>query len=339
MPKSDYLKSILSFHSQFKQSHKEASNLNIIDDYSDSADIIIAGMGGSSFGGRVLKAAFSEDALTIPVSILSDYNLPNYADEKTLVIVTSYSGNTEEAISILHQSKSKGCKIVAITSGGKLKNAIESGGIPGYIFDTKDNPSGSPRTGIGYIIGSTLGIMSSLKFIDYNMASAEKTAKFIQSFSSLLAKPNSLSNRIAQNLDGKIPVFISAEHLTCASYISRNFLNETAKMVGFTLEIPDMNHHSLDGLLFPSYLKFQLKFVYFISSLYGEQIVKRFEITSEITKRQGFEDITIKLGAKNKLDEIFEVIIIGSLMSYNLAISKSVDPSTNEMVDFLKSKL
>ena len=82
-------------------------------------------MGGSSFGGRILESAFEKNDLLIPVELVLGYDLPAYADENNLVILTSYSGNTEEVLSVLEQACSRGCKLLVISSGGKLGNAID----------------------------------------------------------------------------------------------------------------------------------------------------------------------------------------------------------------------
>ena len=333
-----YLKSIGYYHAQFKESWNGINRIKLPKNFHGVSEVIIAGMGGSSFGARVVTSAFL-DELTLPVHLIESYDLPEYADETTLVVVTSYSGNTEETVSVLEKARVKGCKIFAITSGGKLKNVVDSGNIPGYIFDANYNPSGSPRTGIGYIVGSTLGLLTSLKFLDYSQQQAMRTASFIKHFSELLSKSGDMIYKISSKIDGLIPVFISSEHLISASYIIRNFMNETAKNLGFTVEIPPMNHHFLDGLEFPSEINKQFIFIYLISSLYNERDKKRFEISRGITKQRGIADVAITLGAKNKLDEIWEAIIIGSLVSYNLAIVHKVDPRTNEMVDILKREL
>jgi len=338
MTTPSYLKSIGYYHAQFKDAWNGSNKVKMPKNFQGVSEVIIAGMGGSSFGTRVATSAFM-DELVLPVHLVEGYDLPEYADETTLVIITSYSGNTEEAISVLEKARVKGCKLFAITSGGKLKTVIESGNIPGYIFDTNYNPSGSPRCGIGYIVGSTLGILSSLKFIEFSGQKAVKTASFIKSFSELLAKSSDMVYKMSSKIDGFTPVFIASEHLVSASYIIRNFMNETAKNTGFTAEIPSMNHHFLDGLGFPKETNKQFIFVYLMSSLYNERNKKRFEITRSISKKHGINDIAITLGAKNKLDEIWEAIIIGSLVSYNLAVLHKVDPRTNEMVDFLKKEL
>ncbi len=339
MPKDTYLKSIYSYPDQFKQAWEESRKLEIPEEYSQISDAIISGMGASIFGGLALKSIFANEKLLIPINLVSDYNLPDYADEKTLLVATSYSGNTEETLSTFNQGLSKGCKVISITSGGKLQNVSEKNKVPAYIFKPKYNPSGVPRTGMGYTLGATLGIFSKLGFLDFNQQNAKETYLYMKNFINVIQKDEKMPSQVSQKIMGRIPIFVSAEHLTTGAHIWRNFLNETSKHVGFTYEIPNMNHHFLDGLSFPHQLKDDFIFVYVMSRHYSKEIQDRFEITRKITKKAGILDVSITLGGHGKFNELLELIIIGSVVSFNIAGFHKADPSTNEMVDFLKSEL
>ena len=339
MSAQSYLDSIYSYSDQFNQAFSETQQTVISQDLSGISDIIIAGMGGSSFGGRFVKGAFSSDKLLIPVRVVSEYDLPSYADEKTLVIATSYSGNTEEVLAMKDQAKTRGCKLMGITSGGKLGDDIRGGLMDGYIFNPLHNPSGTPRTAIGYIVGATIGILSKLGHLNYKDNSAAETTAYIKSFTEIMQKEDRMTSQISQKILGKAPVFVSAEHLVEATHIWRNFLNETAKTVGFAYAIPDMNHHFLDGLLHPEDIRKHFVFIFIQSDLYNGQNKKRFEVSREVVKKHGISDISLTLNAKNPLHEMWELVVIGSIVSYNLAKIHNADPASNEMVDFLKSQL
>jgi glucose/mannose-6-phosphate isomerase len=339
MSKDSYLKSIYSYPEQFKQAWDESTRLNIPEDYSEVGDAIISGMGASIFGGLALQSVFSKDKLHLPLSLLSDYNLPEYADEKTLLVTTSYSGNTEETLSTFEQGADKGCKMISITSGGKLRIEADKLKIPNYIFNPKNNPSGAPRTAVGYTIGATLGVFSKLGFLDFSNDDAKQTYNYMRNFVNVIQRDEKMPAQVAQKILGRIPIFVSAEHLTAGTHIWRNFLNETSKHVGFTYEIPNMNHHFLDGLFFPRQLKDDFIFIFVMSKHYSEDIKKRFEITREITKKAGMLDVAITLGGHGKLNELLELIVIGSLISFNISSYHKADPSTNEMVDYLKASL
>lgn len=339
MSKDSYLDSIYAYPEQFKQAWDEASKLDIPEDYSEVGDAIVSGMGASIFGGLATNSVFSKDKLMLPLTLLSDYDLPQYADEKTLLITTSYSGNTEETLSTFDQGQERGCKTISITSGGKLQTKSDKKNVPNYVFKPKNNPSGAPRTAVGYTIGATLAVFAKLGFLDFTNDDAKDTYNYMKNFVKVIQKDQKMPSQLSQKILGRIPIFVSAEHLTAGTHIWRNFLNETSKHVGFTYEIPNMNHHFLDGLLHPRQLKDDFIFVYVMSKHYSSDIKKRFEITREITKKAGMLDVSITLGGHGRLNELLELIVIGSVISYNIAGFHKADPTTNEMVDYLKSEL
>jgi glucose/mannose-6-phosphate isomerase len=336
--KEDYLKTIEHFHYQFLKSYTESSKISFPDDYNDVTDIIISGMGGSSFGGRVVMSAFSKKDLLIPLNLAMDYELPSYADEKTLVIITSYSGNTEETLKVLEESVARGCKTLVITSGGKLGNVVHKDIVPGYVFDSQYNFAGTPRSGIGYVVGSTLGILSSLGYIRFTQKDAKETYEYLNEFYENM-RNSKMPLSVAQKMNHKMPIFIASEHLTNAAHIWRNFLNETSKSMGFVQEVPYMNHHFLDGLRYPDGAKDEFMFVLLKSPLYGERNKKRMDVTKEVIKLNHLQEITVTLSGKSVFKEIWEVLTIGCLVSYYLSEIHSVDPISIPMVDFLKEEL
>lgn len=339
MTRDAYLKSIYSYPEQFRQAWEESQKINFPDDFSEVGDAVVSGMGASIFGGLALQSVFAKDSLMLPLTLLSEYNLPEYADERTLLLTTSYSGNTEETLSVYEQGVNKGCRVVSIASGGKLKELSDKNGTPIYNFKPKYNPSGAPRTAVGYTIGATLGIFSKLKLLDFTEEEAKQVYVYMKNFVNVIQKDQKMPPQVSQKLLGRIPIFVSGEHLTAGTHIWRNFMNETSKHVGFTYDIPNMNHHFLDGLSFPPQIKDDFIFVYVMSKHYSADIRHRMEITRELTKRAGMLDISITLGGHSRFSELFELIIIGSIISFNIAAYHKVNPSTNEMVDYLKTAL
>ncbi len=339
MPNHDlYLEAIKSYSKQFKQTFFEVTQKGI-PNYENISDIVIAGMGGSIFGGKFVDRVFGTDKLLIPLKVLSNYELPAYADENTLVIVTSFSGNTEEALSVYYEAQRIGCSLFVITGGGTLAKEVKSGRVAGYIFEKRHGSEHTPRTGIGYQIGAILGLLSDLDLLLFSEKEALDLVDYIQSFTDATLKNTRTTNNISQKLIQKIPVFISADHLYTGAYIWRNFMNETAKHVGFSIEIPDLNHHLLDGLLFPKNLQNNLIFILLQSDLYHPRIQKRFKITRDILNKQKYLNISLTMSGKSREKDVWETIVLGSMISYNLARIYGVNPSTNEMVDYLKQQL
>ena len=335
----EYLKSIRSYHHQMQATWDGVMDLELPLEFTEIREVVIAGMGGSNFGARIIKSVFNTDELLVPLEILPNYILPAYCDEQTLVILSSYSVNTEEVLNVLKQSTSRGCKLFIITGGGRLMHVVQNKKALGYVFDTKFNYSNAPRTGIGYTLTAPLALLSKLKLLDFTHKEFNASTSYIKKFTDILADEDLFVQKIADKLYNKIPVFISSDHLNASAWIWRNFLNETAKQNAFHMEIPELNHHFLDGLKFPLEDKNRFIFVFINSNNYFNRNQQRFEITRQVIKKQGFTDISISLGAQEKFQEALELIIIGCMTSYYVAKLHKVDPSTNEMVDFLKSSL
>lgn len=335
----DYLRTIQVLHEQFFLSFQEALKLQFPEEYKDVNDINIAGIGGSSFGGRVLISAYEDDELLVPVRLLTGYSLPAYADEKSLVIISSYSGNTEETLKVLEEAVSRGCNTLIITTGGKLKNIVNKNLLPGYVIDPVYNYSGVPRTSIGYSIGSTMGILSNLGYLKYGKRDAEKTYNYLSEFYNLLYQKKDLLEQLTSRMTNKIPVFVSSEHTYNAAHIWRNFMNETAKSMGFVQDIPYMNHHFLDGITHPEKLIEKFVYVFLRSNLYNERNQKRMEITKDIVKKKKIDELSIYTSGTNRFHDIWEIIIIGCFVSYVLSEINEEEPSANPMVDFLKTEI
>lgn len=335
-----YLKSINSYHEQFKEAYDEASKLKIESRFPDDiSDLIVAGMGGSSFGARIIQRVFQYDRLLIPMQIVDGYDLPAHADEKSLVLLISYSGNTEEVLKVAKDALEKGCKLFVITTGGKLKDFAVQNGINYLILGSKYNGSKVSRTGIGYVLGATLGVLNQLKVLEFSAKDAQKVYRYVSYITEATGDGDKIAVQVAQKMFDKVPVFIGAEHTTPAIHIWRNFLNETAKQMAFCAEIPEMNHHLLDGLLYPKDDKDKFILIFINSSLYGDRVQKRIKITRDVATKHGFQSLSVTLSAKDRLNEVLELVVIGSLVSFNLARIHRVDPSANEMVDYLKKEL
>src|SRR5713101_6783392 len=128
--------------------------------YGDVRNITVAGMGGSAIGGD-LAAALLADELKVPMAVHRDYGLPAYVGRDSLVIVSSYSGNTEETLSSFEEARKRGAKVLALTTGGKIAELARASNYPVIAFSYKARP----RATLGYSLGLVLGALSRLGFV------------------------------------------------------------------------------------------------------------------------------------------------------------------------------
>ncbi len=342
LDKGNILGSIEHLPEQIEDAWKAIKALKIPEDYLNAQNIIIAGMGGSALGGRIVHYLEFKN-LRAPIEVVTNYHLPNYVSSKSLVILSSYSGNTEETLSSAHDAIKKGAKIIGIACGGKLTEILEKENVPIYKIDPKNNPSGQPRMGLGYSIASILGILSKLHFItvsDEDITDAlSSTEKCVKEFGIRTHTNENHAKKLAEKLSRKLPILISSEHLVGSTHAFKNQLNENSKTFSAHFEISELNHHLMEGLRYPLKSKEIVHFLFFESKNYFERIAKRYGITQDVIKQNGYSFDIYRLRSQKKLDEIFEILTLGSYISFYLAILHGIDPSPIPWVDYFKKKM
>ncbi len=336
------LASIRLLPDQMEQAWEEIKNYNIPKSFGNIQNVVVAGMGGSSLGGRIVDSLI-EDRVRVPIEVFTQYSLPNYVNSDTLVLVTTYSGNTEEALSMAKQAHAKRAKVFGITTGGKLESLLSSEGDPLYIFNPKANPSGQPRMGLGYTIAATLAVLSKcglIQIVDDDFYElVVDVRKFVKEYDLDIPTNNNLAKALAEKLHTKAIVLISSSHLIGVSHAFKNQLNENSKNFAVGFDLPELNHHLLEGLKYPIKLHGSLHFLFIESDLYQDRIRKRYKLTADIVERNGHETSVFRPRSEKKLTQIFEVLTMGSFTSFYLALLNNVNPNEIPFVDYFKEQL
>jgi len=336
------LSSIEKLGNQAAQVYEVAQKIKIPLAYGKVANIVVAGMGGSALGAHLIHSLFQNE-LKVPLSIVNDYHLPKSVGAHTLVVVSSYSGNTEEALSALKDAIKQKAKTFIICSGGALKDFAEASKIPALILPVDNNPCGSPRMGLGYSIFGQIAILSKLKLIKFTDAHLEKTLSAIKLFQEQFGAhvPLSLNpaKNLAENILGKSGWFVGSGHLSGSAHVAANQLNENSKRFGGYFLMPELNHHLMEGLPHPHCNIEELIFVLFESGLYEDKIKKRFEVTKEILAKNRIHHISYVARARTPLEQVCEVLLLSSYVSFYCAIAEGIDPTAIPFVDYFKSQL
>ncbi|MFA6304637.1 MAG: SIS domain-containing protein [Patescibacteria group bacterium] len=328
----NYLKSIELLPAQIKQSYQEALKLTLPLSYSGVNKIVVCGMGGSQLGIDLINALFSQE-LKVPIVQVRDYSLPGFVDDKTLILLMSYSGTTEEVLTVSKKLSSKN-KVIAITVGGELTKVAQKNHWPLYQINPVNNPSGQPRMGTGYLVGSVVAVLQKLKLLAINQAVVNEMiigAKLNQSLK-LKAK------KVAKLLKGKTPIIVAAEHLFGNAHIMTNQINESAKNRCYYFALPELNHHLLEGLNFPALTKKGLYFLFIASKNYYLRNQKRFILTQKVVVKQGINAEQLLVG-KTKINEAMQLLGLGGLLSYELAKINKVEPDKIPWVNYFKDQL
>lgn len=343
LDKSDIHSSLIHYTDQCKQGWAEVSKLQIKYNSRELSEIIVCGMGGSLLGARIISHIFSEE-MRIPFCCYAQYDIPGFTSERTLAIIISNSGNTEETLSSYDLAKKITNKIFGITRGGKLALLCKNDGFPVYLIDDKDlNPSRVPRVAVGFQLGALAAILNQIGLISIQekqfsqiLDSVQKQTKQI----SLDVKTEKNSaKQTAEKIINKIPIIISSEHLIGIGKSINNQINESGKNFSAYFELPEQNHHQLEGLEFPKSNSENLIYILLESEKYHNRIQKRYKILKSILDELGIANISLKSNQNTKLGEAMEMFQFGGYFTYYLGLLNDVDPAPNPFVDQFKKML
>jgi glucose/mannose-6-phosphate isomerase len=297
------------------------------------SSIVFCGLGGSAISGDLLCDYLSGE-LEIPFLVTRGYNLPKFVNENTLVIISSYSGNTEETISCFEQALKKNSKIVVITSGGKIGVIAETNSIP--IINIQ--AGFQPRYALGLSFFSLLKIMQELE-----IATEENRVKKIidlwQKRGDEYAENHNKAFQIAQQIVGFIPVIYSSEFLSSTGYRLKCQLNENSKLHAFHNTLPEMNHNEIIGWESYKEKQFHTRIIYLIDKEYHPQNKKRFETLKEMLAEQNIEVLTISSDEENKKVRIMDLIFLVDWISFYVSVLRGFDPSEIDFIHRMKQRL
>lgn len=313
-------------YKQFEQIFDEFKKVNL-DKFKNINKIVICGMGGSALGPHFVRSVFS-NKIKIPIIISNDYDLPAFVDKKTLTIISSFSGTTEESINCFKQAKKLRLKTFIICTGGELSKAKSEK----FVYEAKYNYAKNPRFAVGYSIACFICLLNGLNVLDSNIAKLKKEIR-------IFAKGKQKAEKTAKNICGKSTIIISSEHLSGNAHIFNNQLNETGKNFSSYFAIPEICHHQFEGLSFPKDLNKQIIYILIKSNLYYKRNQKRYEIMKEILNKKRIKFIEIVPNGKNVFEEAMYILGLSSYTSFYLAYFNNIDPQPNPYVDYLKNRM
>ena len=329
------LGSIHVLNKQCEDAWQAMKKVKIPKNYKDINKIVLFGMGGSLLGIEVIKNLFA-DQIKVPILIVNDYKIPAYVDNKTLAIMSSYSGSTEETVTASKNILKKTKKVFVVTTGKDLASFAKRNKLPVYLIDPQYNPCGQPRMAVGYSIVGQLALFKKLGLVKINDKDIEKLSVFLSKSKKRL---ENLAIKHAKQLKNKVPVYVASEFLLGNVHVVSNQTNENGKNMSARFEIPELNHHLMEGLGYPKTNKQNLYFVLINSDLYHKRNIKRYKITKTVIAKNKVKFVEIKARAKNKFLQSFEVLAWGSYLSFYLSMINNIDPSPIPWVDYFKDEL
>ena len=301
-------------------------------------NVVVAGMGGSALAAMLVKVWLKEQ-LKIPFEVLRSYDIPAYVGENTLVIASSYSGNTEETLSALEQAELKGAQIGIIAAGGQLIDTAESYRIAHVALPENLQP----RMAVIYNLRALVGLLANFKVVSRDKLDEIKdTAGWLKLESSQWSGDVPVEKNYAKQLAleavGKTPVFYGGTLTAPVAYKWKISWNENAKNVAFWNEYPEFNHNEFLGWTSHPIEK---PFAIFdlISNFEHSQILKRFEVSDRLLSGMRPKATVINLVGESVIAQMLWGSILADFVSIYVAILNNVDPTPVDLIEKLKKEL
>ena len=317
------------FTQQLKEAIQIGSSSNLSPCDKELKNVVITGLGGSGIGGKIVSQLAANE-LKIPVIINNNYTLPNFVDENTLVIASSFSGNTEETLSALKEAIEKNAEIACITSGGEVLKIAKGHKLNHIILPEGD----SPRAMLTYSLTQQFFLLH-----HYGLISNE----FIpQIENSILLLENELSDikatakSIANAILDKTAIIYAENQFEGVAIRLRQQLNENAKVLCWHHVVPEMNHNELVGWAGGNNT---FAVINFHTSLDHPRSSKRMEIGKEIITKHTNTYIDIIAKGNSIIEQSLYLILLGDWISVYLAELRNVDPIEVEVIKYLKGEL
>lgn len=301
--------------------------------------IIVAGMGGSSLAADMVRPVLGSK-LTVPYEVIKSYDLPEYAGEHTLVVASSYSGNTEETISCYRQALQRGCQVCVIASGGKLIEMAMSDGVA-YVQMTAGGIQ--PRMAMIMNLRGTLKLLGNFgvdtsEVLDEMMNARDWLAEESSRWSRDVPTESNYAKQLALMSVGKIPEFFGGPMTAAVAYKWKISWNENAKNLAYMNQYPEFNHNEFIGW---SSHPIEKPFVIFdiLSDHDPIRVTERMDLSDRLLSGLRPKANQIRLAGDTFVAEVLWGCVLADFASIYVAILNGVDPEPVALVEKLKKEL
>ena len=320
----------------YREAAQIAQEINV--NYPKPDNVIVAGLGGSAIGGDLLKD-WAKNQLSVPIEVSREYKLPAYANEKTLVLVTSYSGDTEETLSSFLDALKCGCMIFCISSGGALIQYAQKHNVP-YLQVPGGMP---PRAALPYMFVPLLVFMEKQGLVKGVKEELEEAIAIIEK----VAKDNApnvetmdnFAKTLAQHIGETVPAIYGFGFYRSVAQRFKQQFNENAKIAAEWEYFPELDHNEIVGWEGRGELSKCFTVIFFRDGEESVEIRGRIEISQAIMERVGVVMFDLVVQGKSRLAKMLSTIVIGDFASVYLAVLHGVDPTPVRTVNVLKDSL
>jgi len=324
---------------QLRRNYVDTMQNDVTDqDGAGISSIVLAGMGGSALAANIIKN-WLYDSLLVPFEIVRGYSLPDYVGPETLVILSSYSGNTEETLACYEKALGQNCRIAIMTAGGKLMELAKS---KNHIL--LDLPAGfQPRLAVLAGLKALACLFEDMRLVSTTDLRGQliNASDYLEKIKHAMSPDNTSSENtamaIAEKLAGKAAIIYGGSMLGSAAYKWKIDINENGKQLAFYNTYPELNHNEFQGWMFPE--KKPVVAVQLESSFENGQMQKRMDVTKKLLKDHGFKPIIVNAQGETKIAQLLSTILLGDYVSAYIGILNGINPTPVELVEKLKKEL
>ncbi|TFH02363.1 MAG: bifunctional phosphoglucose/phosphomannose isomerase [Calditrichales bacterium] len=337
--KTNFKKYLVNFPHQIAESYKIFKQAKISLKKDKINNIICLGMGGSAIAGDILSDVLF-DSLTLPLKVNRGYGIPAYCTESSLVIASSYSGNTEETLSAVEAARKKKARIVAITSGGELLSLAQK-----YKWPVLQIPEGfPPRQAFGYMFFTLYQLIGKMISLDISEGFfnnlVHKAETIVYRCNEETASGKVFAKDLALHIKNKIPVIYSSDpYLSAIGVRWKNQFQENSKSMAFSNVIPEMNHNEIVGWELENECLKNYLVLFIEHENIHPRINARINLTKNIIRDRSIEVMEVYAEGDTPIEHVLSLIITSDWVSYYLALYYEKDPINIVNIDYLKGEL
>jgi len=299
--------------------------------------LVVCGMGGSAIGADLVLACLP--GLPVPAAVVRGYELPQWAGPETLVIVVSYSGETEEALACAAQARARACAPVCVTSGGSLAAFAEAEGLPLVPV----SGGGQPRAAVGSLSMPLLATLEASGLTHEHASDVAQASGQLEADNAILGPGSpdvdNPAKALARKLEQRLVVVYGAGPTAPVARRWKGQLNENAKAPAFFNELPELDHNELMGWTSLPHVTSSSVAVFFTDESAGARLTRRAELTAQEYEGLGVSTELISARGSSRLARLFSLVQLGDYVSCYLALLYGVDPTPVDAIQAFKASL
>ena len=320
---------IRQFTDQLQQAIQIGEDATVTKHNQPVHNILLSGLGGSGIGGT-LTSALLQNELSVPMAVNNDYFLPGYVNENTLLIISSYSGNTEETLQALEEGLERNAKIVCISTNGQVEKIAGENDL-----DLVTMPAGiPPRGALALSFPQSVFVLHHLGLVSDTIINQLKDAvNFLENQQNEIEQQ---ARQFAKKLVGKIPVIYADNRMEAVAIRFRQQINENGKMLAWHHVLPEMNHNEIVGW---THDNDDLAVIFLRNEDDFKRTQKRMDITEEVVKKYTEHVYTIHSKGANFVEQCLYTILYTDWISFELAEQTGADAVEVNVIDYLKGEL